>query len=214
MDDLLRGLALVAKGLGDSAARASYSLGLGALLFGCTLLLLDQGLIIVSEPARWLLGVGTLSLGSGLGRRFDFQRRYALPSPSAHPDGTRALLAGTTDAGQHKPTIEQVSRSLALELAKVTHDEESAKTLARRAGFPPEHLPTFKTAIAFWSDIVEQTIGGRGNLRALVDEAIEQFPYNPAFRRHGNAIHEILAPAESCMSHTANAAGSISEREP
>lgn len=64
-------------------------------------------------------------------------------------------------------------------LARVARDSESAEAIARRAGFPPEYLPAFRTAAGFWGSIVEQAALGRIGLEALVGEALRQFPHNP-----------------------------------
>jgi hypothetical protein len=53
--------------------------------------------------------------------------------------------------------------------------------MAKRAGFPPEHLPEFKTASIFWNIVIEQALHGRTDVEVLIDEAIRQFPYHQRF---------------------------------
>lgn len=94
--------------------------------------------------------------------------------------------------------LAQVVREVTDVLAKVAHDSEGAKTLAKRAGFPPEYLPEFKVPIGFWNDVVEQAAHGRMELRALVGEAAKQFPYNSELRKYNERLIERLAPMSEC----------------
>jgi aryl carrier-like protein len=75
-----------------------------------------------------------------------------------------------------------IAEALVDTLTKVTSDTELARIIAQRAGFPLEHLPRFDSAINFWSDVVEQAINGRVDLKALVREAARQLPYNVELR--------------------------------
>jgi len=63
-------------------------------------------------------------------------------------------------------------------LAKLFHDAEAAKTLAVRARFPSEHLPDFKTPIAFWTAVVQQAENGMSDVGLLIEEALRQFSGN------------------------------------
>jgi len=83
---------------------------------------------------------------------------------------------------------EQLARGLADVLAKLSHDPESAKLLARRAGFPVEHLPEFTTAIGFWSKITEDASNGRISLSELAGEASKQFPQNHELHKYKKEI--------------------------
>ncbi len=76
------------------------------------------------------------------------------------------------------------SRQLVDLLAKIASDSEGAKAIARRAGFPAEHLPEFKTAAGFWTAIVDQAANGRIDLKMLVEEAAQQFPHNSELEEH------------------------------
>jgi Effector-associated domain 1 len=85
------------------------------------------------------------------------------------------------------------ARRLVDELATVVHDLDDAKRFAVRAGFLAKHLPVFKTAATFWNEVVEQAIGERSTLEALVRVSINEFPYRSEFREIEQAI-EALAP--------------------
>ncbi|MEM9463458.1 MAG: hypothetical protein AAGF11_55470, partial [Myxococcota bacterium] len=104
------------------------------------------------------------SIGIGIGNNLDSYRRKINPAPPPRIPLSERSVSKQEKHGEQK----QLGHELAIELAKVTHDAESAKTMAKRAGFPPEYLPDFKTAIGFWSAIVEESIGGRGCLKTLV----------------------------------------------
>lgn len=85
----------------------------------------------------------------------------------------RRAFASEADAIYEDLTLE-----LAAVLASVAHDADVASTIARRAGFSPAHLPVFKMALGYWSDVVEQAARGRIDLQALIAEACSQFPFN------------------------------------
>ncbi len=94
----------------------------------------------------------------------------------------RTLVAAERDSQGPETNIDaafwRMARELVDVLARVAYDSEVARTIAKRAGFPPEHLHEFKTPIGFWSNVVEQATSGRIGLNALVGEAVKQFPYN------------------------------------
>lgn len=101
---------------------------------------------------------GDRSLATGRGRR---RRRRAL-------------------AGGAGVTHEALLREVVDVLTSVAHDSEIATTIVRRAGFPPEHRPEYKSALGYWSVVVEQAAQGRIELQALIAEAQAQFPFNQA----------------------------------
>lgn len=78
-------------------------------------------------------------------------------------------------------TLAQVTRELVGVLGTLACESESATLIARRAGFPPAHLPVFKEADTFWKLVLEQVALGRTApdvLRALIEEALGRFPHN------------------------------------
>jgi serine/threonine protein kinase len=89
--------------------------------------------------------------------------------------------------------LEQLSRQLVDELAKVAYDLEVAKTIARRAGFPVEYLPVSQNALVFWSQIVEQANNGKIGLKALATEALVHFRYNSKIRDCHDRIDDVPA---------------------
>lgn len=105
---------------------------------------------------------------------------------------------GTVGGAGSRP--EWPSRELVDMLANVAHDPDTAKGIARRAGFPAKHLPDFKSgALEFWTTVVEQALNGRIAVTALVQEACDQFPFNRELARVKAAVvrasaHAVVRP--------------------
>lgn len=106
------------------------------------------------------------------------------------------------DDGSHRELVtasaavpRQLLQDLAAILARAVHDAERARTIAKLAGYPPEHLPECKTAAAFWNDVVEDAACGRIVLTSLINEAVKQFPHNAALLRCCGEIGAALASA-------------------
>ncbi len=72
------------------------------------------------------------------------------------------------------------------ELAKVIWNSEDATTLVLRVGLPTQHVPCFRTPLAFWTTMIqaarEQVPGG---VPAIAEEAAKWFPMNPTFAEYG-----------------------------
>ena len=107
----------------------------------------------------------------------------------------RAVKRTTIDMKQAAQA--RFARELADVLAAVAHDADHARSIARRAGFPPGHLPEFKTAVTFWGDVIEQALGGRCDVELLVEEAVEQLPHNEKLRRIRDAIGSGVSQSEA-----------------
>lgn len=90
-------------------------------------------------------------------------------------------------------TLVAAARRLADELATVVHDQDDAKRIVGRAGLLAKHLPVFRTAATFWDEVVDQALGQRGTLEALIRVAINDFPYRSEFREIEQAVR-VLAP--------------------
>lgn len=88
----------------------------------------------------------------------------------------------STEPGGH--TLE----ALIDELARVLHDADEARELARRAGFPVADLPAFDKASVFWSSIVRAADSGRmlGGVAAIVEQAKTTLPGNRFFAAYGS----------------------------
>lgn len=137
-----------------------------------------------------------------LGRGVSLKRAYDLAVAEMKlkrgdtPDG---MLQGPppSPAGLAVPSVDgEWARRLVDELAKASNDPHGAVFLAKRAGFPPEHLPAFEEPLEFWSRIVEHALKGRMNPRRLVEEAVREFPHNPRF---GECLDELGASADASL---------------
>jgi hypothetical protein len=144
---------------------------------------------VTEERLADLLSLYDSALASGLppstvlykilGRRLDAewrQRRQALDESGLDSRPRR----------QDEPTtvidtrLEKEIDDLVDLLARVAHGADQARIIVRRAGFLAAHVPEFKTALEFWSEVVEQARNGRieFGLERLVEAAIRQFPHN------------------------------------
>lgn len=113
--------------------------------------------------------------------------------------------------------LEGVARDLAYFLARTVNDSEEAKTLARQAGFPREHLPDFQTASAFWGNVIDQALHGRIELEPLVQAALQQFPHNPGLNDCNERLETLLVTSETesrCLEMASMAASPASFRYP
>lgn len=91
--------------------------------------------------------------------------------------------------------IVKAAHRLADVLATVEQDADRAKVLAKRGGFPPQHLPEFRSPQMFWYEVVEQTLHGRSDLIELARCATEAFPSNPKLREVVTDIGELDSTA-------------------
>jgi hypothetical protein len=115
--------------------------------------------------------------------------------PSKEGDWRRRLPSRDADA-----MLEASARELAVLLASLVTEPQLAKMIARRAGYPREHLPVFTTAAVFWNQVVEHAACGMTSLAALVGEAQESFPQHPELRRY----HERTLAVASVTSDVAH----------
>jgi hypothetical protein len=71
------------------------------------------------------------------------------------------------------------------ELARVFTHPEDARLLLGRVGYPPSHVPQFKTALVFWTGVMEMVKNGviPGGVQAVIREAAKQYPANRFFLR-------------------------------
>lgn len=69
------------------------------------------------------------------------------------------------------------------QLARVIWDADEARLVAQRAGFPPARIPAFRTAMVFWSKMVEEARHGAigGGVAAVAVAAAKQYPANAVF---------------------------------
>lgn len=72
------------------------------------------------------------------------------------------------------------------ELARVLYDSDQAMLAARKAGFPVQSMPTFRTAQVFWSRIVEDARNGavQGGVQSVASVAAKLYPGNAVFTRY------------------------------
>ena len=82
--------------------------------------------------------------------------------------------------------LEQATRELVDELARVINDPEISRMLATRGGFPRGDLPAFNHPRVFWSAVVQAAADGQvpGGVQAIADAAAKQFPANGVFARY------------------------------
>lgn len=90
--------------------------------------------------------------------------------------------------------LEPLPHHLVDVFARMVHDSEGARLIATRAGFPPQHLPEFRSALGFWSSVVEQAANGRIELEALLREMLEHFPCNAELGECCERMKAMLAP--------------------
>lgn len=100
------------------------------------------------------------------------------------------------------------------ELARVLHDADEARELARRAGFPVGDLPAFDTAGVFWSRVVRaadvgRTIDGVGR---IVERAKTKFPGNQFFATYGSAATTSTPPEPSLATKINNHVANIGQQ--
>lgn len=101
------------------------------------------------------------------------------PMPPAPPPTFGARTSASPPLDDH---------ALVDELAKVLYDADEARLVAQRAGFSPAVIPAFRTALVFWSNLVEAARNGAiaGGVQAVSQAAARQYPANPTFRRHSS----------------------------
>jgi Effector-associated domain 1 len=121
--------------------------------------------------------------------------------PSASPEWRACSLTASSSSSRIKMSCAVSNMSwrnrLAYLLARAKSDPEGARIMARRAGFPLEHIPQFSTPLEFWSRIVKEAHNGRIELLTLLDEALREFP-------HSRALRDLLAEAEHPPFHSGN----------
>lgn len=85
------------------------------------------------------------------------------------------------------------------ELARVLWDPEKATLFALLAGFPPSHMPLFRSPLAFWTQVVAEAVSGiiEGGVAPLVSIAAKQYPGNVIFRHWGRSDRAIR-PTSPC----------------
>jgi Effector-associated domain 1 len=104
------------------------------------------------------------------------------PSPVSGLGGT---LGGTLSPGdQHK---------LAAALAEAISDADDAKVAAGRGGFPRTLVPEFKSALLFWTNVVEQASSGACDLARLLRSVA-------LLRTHNTEVSRFIALLEKSTS--------------
>lgn len=140
---------------------------------------------------RWSHELSALgeSISRATGTTFDVDHLASVCGASAPDMRTRSTTLwdlpwdhSTGRADEAIATLASVD-DIAVELARVLDDRETAMRVAQRAGLPRKMLPRFDTPLQFWSQITRDAEQGaiRGGIQAIIDVVTEMYPSNELF---------------------------------
>lgn len=122
-----------------------------------------------------------------------YRRLTGQPLTPAPPVGARRVMPpaprqelGTAGAtGRERVEVRKTfsDEELVDELARVLSDGDEAKMVARRAGFSPANIPSFRVPLVFWSHMVDAARNGMiaGGVKAVAEAAAIMYPGNSMF---------------------------------
>jgi hypothetical protein len=73
-------------------------------------------------------------------------------------------------------------------LARTINYPDMAYLTLLRAGFSREQIPVFRSALHFWTTVIEDAIDGKADLVALANEVSRMFPGSPKIREYRDEI--------------------------
>jgi nucleoside phosphorylase len=147
-----------------------------------------MGFARLVKEGLWLDGLeyeGRVRWKSGIPPTVAVQPPERGPEPKVQHEAARG---GTASSVERPEVLVKVAERLTDVLARVAHDPDDAKRIARRAGFPPGHIPSFKTAYVFWSTLIDRALSGMVPLGSLASIMLEELQHNAEIREIAGII--------------------------